>query len=205
MSRQQLRGFALRRGPSLLGRALLAWALVGWTAAGWIIAGGAATAATTLYRWVDAQGVVHYSDSPQPGAETVTVQPPQTYRAPSTSNAGQSNAQASGDQQPSPSYQCQVTAPMAEESFYAPEAVSIVVSVQPALHPEDRLVVALDGKVLPESSSGEFEVPEPDRGSHTVTAVIRGADGRDTCVSAPVTFYVQRPSVNSPQSPARGR
>ena len=29
--------------------------------------------------------------------------------------------------------------------------------------------------------------------------------GKDACISAPVTFYVQRPSLNSPQAPARGR
>ena len=36
---------------------------------------------TTTYRWVDAQGVVHYSDTPQPGAETLQIQPAQTFSA----------------------------------------------------------------------------------------------------------------------------
>ncbi len=37
-------------------------------------------AAQTVYRWVDAQGTVHYSDQPQPGGQSETLQmatPPQ--------------------------------------------------------------------------------------------------------------------------------
>ena len=30
-------------------------------------------AGQTVYRWVDAQGVVHYSDQPQPGGESETL------------------------------------------------------------------------------------------------------------------------------------
>src|SRR5262252_10689165 len=37
--------------------------------------------ATTVYKWVDENGVVHYSDQPHPNAEKVHVQAVQTYKA----------------------------------------------------------------------------------------------------------------------------
>ncbi|HTW75729.1 MAG TPA: DUF4124 domain-containing protein [Steroidobacteraceae bacterium] len=36
---------------------------------------------TTVYRWVDAQGVVHYSDRPQPGAQRLQIRPAPTFHA----------------------------------------------------------------------------------------------------------------------------
>ena len=36
----------------------------------------------TLYKWVDSQGNVHYSDKPQPGAQKLTLPKATTYTAP---------------------------------------------------------------------------------------------------------------------------
>jgi len=38
-----------------------------------------ASGSATVYRWVDAQGVVHYSDHPRPGAQRLQIQPAQTF------------------------------------------------------------------------------------------------------------------------------
>src|ERR1017187_7466811 len=48
--------------PSIVYRCLVALSL--------LALGGSGLAATT-YRWVDAQGVVHYSDTPHPGAQEI--------------------------------------------------------------------------------------------------------------------------------------
>jgi len=60
------------------------------------LAGGAAAQTITTYRWVDAQGVVHYSDTPQPGAQVIQLQSAQTYRAPAPSAAAIKAARAEG-------------------------------------------------------------------------------------------------------------
>src|SRR5579872_6746140 len=36
---------------------------------------------TTVYKWVDAQGVVHYSDQPHPNAQKLEIQGAQTFSA----------------------------------------------------------------------------------------------------------------------------
>jgi len=48
-----------------------------------------------------------------------------------------------------------------------------------------------------------FQIPQPERGAHTINAVLRDTDGTVVCNAAPVTFYVQQPSVNSPASPVK--
>ena len=63
-----------RRSGSLHGPALLLLALLGPVVA--------TAAATYTYRWVDSNGVVHYSDHPPAGAEKVLLPSAQTYNAP---------------------------------------------------------------------------------------------------------------------------
>lgn len=159
---------------------------------------------TTTYRWVDAQGVVHYSDTPQPGAEKLQIQPAQTYRSPtnSTVTAGRITEPAAGD-----TYQaCGVSHPTAEQSFFAPDEVSVSVNLTPALRADDQLSVTMDGAPLQplDDSALHYRVSQPDRGSHTLSVTVHDAAGNVVCNSSAVTFYVERPSKLSPQSPARG-
>jgi hypothetical protein len=166
--------------------------------------GGVAGAqTTTTYRWVDAQGVVHYSDMPQPGAEVLHVPAAQTYRATPATPAGVSPT--SSDSSGSPYQSCSVVQPAAEASLYAPDSVPVSVSLAPGLRPGDQLTVTLDGTPLGSavSDSTQFQVQQPDRGAHTVGVMVRDPSGRPVCQSS-MTFYVQRPSMLSPASPARG-
>jgi hypothetical protein len=76
------------------------------------------------------------------------------------------------------------------------------VTVTPAPSGGDRLVVTVDGSPIQLSASGQAQLASPDRGAHTITLIVRGADGKTACSADPVTFNVQRASLLSPQSPA---
>jgi hypothetical protein len=141
--------------------------------------------ATQLYRWVDAQGVVHYSDQPQPGAEKIQVQNAQTYKAPPPPK--QSASAVAKPEDGGGTYQCQIVSPTPEQSFFNPETVAIQVAVIPAVVGSDQIVVTVD-------------VASPERGAHTINMVVRGADGKTACNPASLTFNVERPSLLSPQS-----
>ena len=165
----------------------------------------AATGTTTIYRWVDAQGVVHFSDAPQPGAQQLHIAPAQTYTAPAT-QAGPAPPEVLSA--PVLTYEaCTIAQPMPEQSFYAPEAVPVSVQLAPSLRSGDRVSVSVDGKELaPADGSGlNYQVDSPDRGAHTLSLEVRDARGRKVCSAQSVTFYVQRPSLLSPQSPSRAR
>src|SRR5579862_6160858 len=107
-----------------------------------LLSAGAVATAATLYRWVDAQGVVHYSDTPQPGAETLNVPGAQTYHgtqapAPPSPAVPPASAAVSYDF-------CNITQPAADSSLFAPESVAVSVQVSPALHDGDQLTVQVD-------------------------------------------------------------
>lgn len=159
-------------------------------------------AAAILYKWVDAQGVVHYSDTPHPGAEVIQVNGAQTYHGGPVPTAP---AVAPQTATPNAVYSCSITQPANDAALYAPESVDVSARATPGLQPGDQLSVAVDGQALtPISPDGlNFRIDAPDRGTHTISAQIRSADGTLLCNAPPVSFSVQRPSVNSPASPVR--
>jgi hypothetical protein len=167
-----------------------------------LVLGGGSALATTLYRWVDAQGVVHYSDSPQPGAQKVQVQDAQTYKALPAPKINSSSSAGSSSDAAAHSYQCSIGSPTADQSFFNPESVVITISIAPRLGGGDRIQVTLDGNALPDSGAGDWVVQTPDRGAHTINATVQSPDGKTMCTAEPVTFNVERPSALSPQSPA---
>src|SRR2546430_12354695 len=78
----------------------------------WVSSGAAV--ATTVYKWVDEQGVTHYSDQPHPQAQVIDVQSVQTVRssvAPAVSTASAENGSTG------PRYTCQLYRPENDEVF----------------------------------------------------------------------------------------
>lgn len=169
----------------------------------WASGAVAQTTTTTLYRWVDSDGIVHYSDRPQPGAQIIHIQGAQTYSAPALPKTDTSKA-SERPLEPSPYQSCAIVEPGQESTFANPENVPISVRVSPALRQGDQLEVTVDGAALQPTGGGlQYQLTAPDRGAHTVTAAVRDADGKAVCQAAAVTFSVQRTSLLSPQSPLR--
>jgi hypothetical protein len=155
--------------------------------------------AVTVYKWIDAQGITHYSDQPHPGAERIEVQSSQTYSAPAPV------AQATSDPSSSaaPAYSlCEIARPMNEEVFLNPESVTARVRVQPDLRTGHRVVLALDGKRLEQNSNdGTFTIAPIYRGTHTVMAIVEDSQGITLCQTPNVAFHVRQPSVLAPNNP----
>jgi hypothetical protein len=159
--------------------------------------------AATLYKWVDDQGVVHYSDQPEPGAEKIKVKPAQTFKggtprvttAPSTASPPTA-AQVS---------HLAIESPTPEQVFINQTGVAVVADVQPGLQAGQQVVFLLDGTPVeglgPESTSVTLDqVP---RGSHNVAVQVLDERGRVVATSSPVTFYVREPSLNrAPKGPS---
>ena len=172
----------------------------------------ATAVAATTYRWVDDQGVVHYSDTPHPGAQELHLSGAQTYHDTPPSESPYTPYQPGPSSEPTDSagsnpygYQsCAITQPPPNTDLFAPDSVSVSVDLNPALHPGDRLQVMVDGVALQApGNSLSFQLQAPDRGTHTISAQVRNPQGTVLCNAAPITFSVQRPSVNSPVSPVK--
>jgi hypothetical protein len=160
---------------------------------------GAAAVAAPVYKWVDANGVTHYSDQPHPGAEEIQLNAAQTYSAPPVSDTPSSAAVTEG-----PVYKvCEIFRPSAEQVFFSVSKVGAKFRTDPQLRPGDKVTIALDGKLMPNllPVNGEYVLDPVYRGTHTVVALVEDPEKKQVCQSAPVTFHVRQPSVLAPQSP----
>ena len=166
-----------------------------------MVAATAAFAAggTTTYRWVDADGI-HYSDQPHPGAEQITLS-----RAPAYSS-GQDQSPPAASVRPSRAANdaadfrydsCAVIQPAQDQVLVNVRAVTISVQANPPKRSSDRVVLSLDGRSIePESNDQqEFSFTAIDRGTHTISASIRGADGTSLCQTAALSFHVRQPAL----------
>jgi Domain of unknown function (DUF4124) len=163
----------------------------------------AVPATPTVYKWVDENGVIHFSDQPHENAEKVELKAPQTYSAPKTPARSVSLPK---ETKPGPVYQsCAISEPANDQMFMNAFEVTAGVTVQPALRPADSVVVTLDGQRVPgvPARGGQFTISPVDRGTHSIQMVVQDSSGATLCSSPAVTFHVQQPSLQSPTRPIR--
>ncbi len=153
--------------------------------------------ATTVYRWVDKDGVVHYSDQPHPGAVKVDLGGSQVVhfkkapmpegRPPSSSRE---NAPAHRE------YRVTILAP-ADGTTLRPvnHEVRAQVSVSPPLGSRATLQYTLDGAPLGKPTAAtRVLIKQVYRGTHTLTATVL-APGGASAGTASSTFYVHQHSA----------
>ena len=154
-----------------------------------------------IYRWTDASGIVHFSDIPHEGAETVNLPKSQTQmpsspkQRQSNSASGQSSEQSAeaGD-----SYeQVSIAEPQNEATIRNNQGmVPILVSLQPPLMKEHKLQLLFDGKVMgaPQSDTA-FILNGIERGSHTIAVNVIDSQGAVLATTEAVTIFMHRPRV----------
>jgi len=155
--------------------------------------------ATTVYKWVDDNGVIHYSDQPHPNAQKLQVQGVQTYSSSSASVRAPAESEP-GSTAANPYKGCAIAQPLDQQNLPNAQSVFIRVAADPVPRGGDRIYITMDGQGL---NSGQptglsFNVTPIDRGSHSVSAQIRSSDGTILCQTPAVTFYVQQPNLFSP-------
>lgn len=149
-----------------------------------------------VYRWIDGEGQVHYSDRPSPGADRVIldVVPPSSSPVVAGSSPGRTPSRSGNER--APGYEAlTVQAPKQDETLWNIEGqLDVAVAPQPALQAGHRIQLLLDGQTAAELEPGLTRTRLSDvfRGQHTLTARIQ--DEFDTTLkqSDPVTFYVQQ-------------
>jgi hypothetical protein len=167
---------------------------------------GACTVASaaTVYKWVDENGVTHFSDQPHENAQKVELKAPQTFSAPKSSAPSRPTTPS---RQPAEKvYQsCGMSEPSNDQVFLNTDTVSAGTSVQPAVRPGDTVLVTMDGAPVPgvPANGGQFTISPVDRGEHTIQMVVKDPTGTTVCSSPSVTFHVRQPSVQSPTNPIR--
>jgi hypothetical protein len=159
---------------------------------------------TTVYKWVDAQGVVHYSDQPHPNAQKLEVRGAQTFSALPAPTTSAMPAQEQTTQSSAEPYQgCAITEPTDQQSLMNVFQATAVVQASPQLRPGDEVRLFVDGKQIAGSGTS-FTFPVF-RGQHSVQAMIQDSTGQIVCETSTVTFFVHQPSVQNPHNPVHPR
>lgn len=154
----------------------------------------------TVYKWVDAHGVIHYSDQPHPDARKVQIRGAQTYSAPPSPPVQSSSPSVGQQSAATRNYRsCAIAQPREQQMLMNVYKTTAVVETNPPLRGGNRIRLFYDGRQMPgHGPSFTFAVH---RGQHTVSAVVVDGYGQILCETSTVTFYVHQPSILNPHSP----
>jgi hypothetical protein len=157
--------------------------------------------AAVIYKWIDADGVVHFSDQPVPGAEKLEV-----GQAPRVGTFGEKPPPGLTVEKPTPTKpadytQFQISAPSAEQVFFGDDPVSAHLNLDPALLPHHTITWYLNGSALSDQSPEAVSIilKQLPRGSYTISASVSDSVSGESRSSDSVNFYVREPSALSPQ------
>lgn len=163
-----------------------------------VMVGGAVLA--QAYRWVDEDGVVHYSDRPHEGAEQIALPKPNTVSVPRRQAPSRLTAsEPAGDDSPTQPFRysrLEITSPEAEETLWNIEGVlNVSLDIQPALQPGHQVRVFFDGGDPQIVNGTTFQLQEVWRGVHNIQAEILDETGKMMVRSRTNRFYVQQNTI----------
>jgi hypothetical protein len=156
-----------------------------------------------VYRWVDGDGQVHFSDRPVQGAERITLTVSLPASNPARNGSPNISTEARGDEPPAAitGYQSlTITRPTQEQVLWNIEGqLDVAAEVQPALQPGHALRFHLDGRMmLAEAGASQARFSEVFRGEHTLRVDAVDASGRALISSPTSRFFVRQTAIPRP-------
>jgi len=152
--------------------------------------------AVTMYRWIDEQGVVHYSDTPRPGAVEIEVDEAQGYQPEPLYKSDDSRAEPDTGEAGYDSIS--ITAPTQDQVLWNIGGVlNVVIDISPNLHEGDSVSLFYDSQDIaaPGSRRLSYVLNDVYRGAHSLRVAVFNRDGDEVQSSAVTRFQVQQTSV----------
>ncbi len=167
-----------------------------------LVAACAADAAV-IYKWTDADGVVHYSDQAVPGAEKIVTSSSASNgigggaRAPTAAAAAGRKAPASHVEYA----RFAIESPAKDQVFFGEEIIPVRLGLDPDLKPNQTISWYLNGNPITDQppTAHSFTLQSLTRGTYQISATIMDTVTGDSQSSEGITFYVRQPSELSPQ------
>jgi Domain of unknown function (DUF4124) len=154
--------------------------------------------AETVYKTVDADGNTVFSDVPSAGAEEIKIKEAQAINIPKA----RSFKLSPPEEKPKNSNYTKLTiiGPENDATIHGGEGnVNITVTLEPDLDEKDVIVLFMDGKEMLSGRAPQFLLENVDRGTHTITVVVKNEDDKVLKRTAKVTFHVRRITQLSPE------
>ena len=150
-------------------------------------------ATAQVYKHVDQDGNVTFSDIPAPDSEKIDVSVSNSVAAPPVVSRPQEQPAAA-----SVSYEVAITTPEPEAVIpRGPGNFTVAATVSPAPDTAMQLQLLMDGDAYgaPQSQL-QWNLTNVPRGTHQVQVAILDSKGERLAQSDPITVYVRRPSKN---------
>lgn len=151
-----------------------------------------------IYKWVDSQGNVSFSDTPHKGAQVIILPDEQSSSSPPQISPKSEQSQDDTPVTLKHSYtSIEITQPENEATIRNNQGyVTVTVQTEPDLFPGDKLQLIYDSAVLGAPQKNlVFEINGMYRGSHNLAVQVLDEDGNVIDRSEPITIYVFRPRV----------
>ena len=148
--------------------------------------------AETVYKTVDEEGNIIFTDKPGEGAEEIKLEELQTIKNP---NPPQYKPLPEKQPDPGPLYKSFFVANPADGSGLRSNAgnITISLSLQPSLRPGHKVVITLDGKEVSSGNSLGVSLNNVDRGTHSIGAKVLDVNGTQL-ISTSSSFSLLRAS-----------
>lgn len=169
------------------------------------------TVLAEVYKSVDENGNVIFTDKPSENAEKIHVKEVQTIKTekprleePALEEEG---LEEEADEEEGPRYtSVAITSPENDAAVRANDGnITISAVVEPTLKTDtgDHLALYMDNKLVSAGPGTQFNLSNVDRGTHSFSVAVVDKDGKELLRSAAISFTVQRHSVNQPKPAPR--
>ena len=154
----------------------------------------AGMAAAQVYRHVDEEGNVTFSDQPAEDAERIEIGPTNTTPPPPADAFPPPPPEPEVDS--GPLYELAITSPEDETIIpRGPGNFSVTASVAPSLQPPHKLQLMMDGAPREEPQTGTtWNLTNVFRGEHSIQVAVIDGEGTEVGISEPIRVFVFRPS-----------
>ncbi len=155
--------------------------------------------ATVLYKKVDKDGKVTYTDKPIEGSEAITVKTNQNIVSTPRINPGNHQQADNEEEEQDSLYEVfAIDSPSNDEGVRANDGVvNIVIGISPQIQPNHSIRLHMDGaQVGQDQKIPYFNLGNVDRGTHELVAMVINDETQEIVqTSKAVTFHVLRTSI----------
>ncbi len=145
-----------------------------------------------VYKWIDDQGIAHFSDYPYQAAESIKLSAVQYCSLPLLYEIKKIDPR-----QEFSSYQIVIIQPTDEATIRNNQGrLTIIVRITPKLRTKDKLQLILDNSENQKQKESTFLLKGIERGKHQFIVKIVDEQGGALSTSKPITFFMHRPYVN---------
>jgi len=156
--------------------------------------------AAGVYKNVQPDGTIIYSDQKAEGAEELKLPELQTYTAPPLGGdkAADAASGAAVDPAVSVGYKSIVISTPENDATLRDNAgnVAVTLTLQPPLEVKHSVDIRMDGRSIGKGRGTSISLTNVDRGTHTLEAVVLDENGKEVGRSATTTFHLNRVSVS---------